>query len=305
MATLRETKERIASVRNTLKITSAMKLVASAKLRKAQRSIESLRPYQHALGEILSELCSPAAGAATPVEDGISAPVPEPAGTATALRPEAEAKPRGRVALVCISSNTSLCGAFNANVIRKTMAILNRLDTKPDIYAFGRKVGDALRRAGYPIERDCSAMVQNCSYDRVEEFALHLLDLHRSGVLDRVYLIYTGFVSTSRQEIRVEQFLPYGKEQVVASEGEADEFIVEPSAAELVSQLRPQVLALHLYAALLDSAAAEQAARTMAMQTASDNAENLLSELSLEYNKCRQQRITDEILDLAGGAAGE
>ena len=301
MATLRETKERIASVRNTLKITSAMKLVASAKLRKAQRSIESLRPYQQALGEILSELCSPAAGAATPVADGISAPVPEPAGTATALRPEAEAKPRGRVALVCISSNTSLCGAFNANVIRKTMAILNRLDTKPDIYAFGRKVGDALRRAGYPIERDCSAMVQNCNYDRVEEFALHLLDLHRSGVLDKVYLIYTGFVSTSRQEIRVEQFLPYGKEEVV----ESKLFIVEPSAESLVSELRPQVLALRLYAALLDSAAAEQAARTMAMQTASDNAENLLSELSLEYNKCRQQRITDEILDLAGGSAGE
>lgn len=301
MATLRETKERIASVRNTLKITSAMKLVASAKLRKAQRSIESLRPYQQALGEILSELCSPAAGAATPVEDGISAPAPEPAGTATALRPEAEAKPRGRVALVCISSNTSLCGAFNANVIRKTMAILNRLDTKPDIYAFGRKVGDALRRAGYPIERDCSAMVQNCNYDRVEEFALHLLDLHRSGVLDKVYLIYTGFVSTSRQEIRVEQFLPYGKEEVV----ESKLFIVEPSAESLVSELRPQVLALRLYAALLDSAAAEQAARTMAMQTASDNAENLLSELSLEYNKCRQQRITDEILDLAGGSAGE
>ena len=301
MATLRETKERIASVRNTLKITSAMKLVASAKLRKAQRSIESLRPYQQALGEILSELCSPAAGAATPVEDGISAPVPEPAGTATALRPEAEAKPRGRVALVCISSNTSLCGAFNANVIRKTMAILNRLDTKPDIYAFGRKVGDALRRAGYPIERDCSAMVQNCNYDRVEEFALHLLDLHRSGVLDKVYLIYTGFVSPSRQEIRVEQFLPYGKEEVV----ESKLFIVEPSAESLVSELRPQVLALRLYASLLDSAAAEQAARTMAMQTASDNAENLLSELSLEYNKCRQQRITDEILDLAGGSAGE
>ena len=301
MATLRETKERIASVRNTLKITSAMKLVASAKLRKAQRSIESLRPYQHALGEILSELCSPAAGAATPVDDGISAPVPEPAGTATALRPEAEAKPRGRVALVCISSNTSLCGAFNANVIRKTMAILNRLDTKPDIYAFGRKVGDALRRAGYPIERDCSAMVQNCNYDRVEEFALHLLDLYRSGVLDKVYLIYTGFVSTSRQEIRVEQFLPYGKEEAV----ESKLFIVEPSAESLVSELRPQVLALRLYAALLDSAAAEQAARTMAMQTASDNAENLLSELSLEYNKCRQQRITDEILDLAGGSAGE
>ena len=301
MATLRETKERIASVRNTLKITSAMKLVASAKLRKAQRSIESLRPYQQALGEILSELCSLAVGAATPVDDGISAPVPEPAGTATALRPEAEAKPRGRVALVCISSNTSLCGAFNANVIRKTMAILNRLDTKPDIYAFGRKVGDALRRAGYPIERDCSAMVQNCNYDRVEEFALHLLDLHRSGVLDKVYLIYTGFVSTSRQEIRVEQFLPYGKEEVV----ESKLFIVEPSAESLVSELRPQVLALRLYAALLDSAAAEQAARTMAMQTASDNAENLLSELSLEYNKCRQQRITDEILDLAGGSAGE
>ena len=301
MATLRETKERIASVRNTLKITSAMKLVASAKLRKAQRSIESLRPYQQALGEILSELCSPAAGAATPVDDGISAPVPEPAGPATALRPEAEAKPRGRVALVCISSNTSLCGAFNANVIRKTMAILNRLDTKPDIYAFGRKVGDALRRAGYPIERDCSAMVQNCNYDRVEEFALHLLDLHRSGVLDKVYLIYTGFVSTSRQEIRVEQFLPYGKEEVV----ERKLFIVEPSAESLVSELMPQVLALRLYASLLDSAAAEQAARTMAMQTASDNAENLLSELSLEYNKCRQQRITDEILDLAGGSAGE
>ena len=181
------------------------------------------------------------------------------------------------------------------------MAILNRLDTKPDIYAFGRKVGDALRRAGYPIEHDCSAMVQNCNYDRVEEFALHLLDLHRSGVLDKVYLIYTGFVSTSRQEIRVEQFLPYGKEEVV----ESKLFIVEPSAESLVSELRPQVLALRLYAALLDSAAAEQAARTMAMQTASDNAENLLSELSLEYNKCRQQRITDEILDLAGGSAGE
>lgn len=305
MATLRETKERIASVRNTLKITSAMKLVASAKLRKAQRAIESLRPYQQALGEILSELCRPAGQTEAPSGEPVMAPVPEPSGTAVALRPEPEAGPRGRVALVCISSNTSLCGAFNANVIRKALAILNRLDTKPDIYAFGRKVGDALRRAGYPIERDCSDILQHCEYSRIEQFALHLLDLHNSGVLDRVYLIYTGFVSATRQEIRVEQFLPYGRDVSDAAESGQDIYLVEPSAEELVAGLRPQVLALRMYAAVLDSSAAEQAARTMAMQTASDNAENLLSELSLEYNKCRQQRITDEILDLAGGSAGE
>lgn len=296
MATLRETKERIASVRNTLKITSAMKLVASAKLRKAQRSIESLRPYQQALGEILEELCAPA----SLVADNIEAAA---AGTASALRPQDVAKAQGRVALVCISSNTSLCGAFNANIIRKTFAILNRLDSKPDIYAIGRKMNDSLRRAGYPVERDYSSFLQQCSYERIAEFARHLFELHNSGDLDRVYLIYTGFVSVARQEIKVEQFLPYSQE--LASRDEERLFIVEPSEESVVAQLRPQVLALRLYAAVLDSLAAEQAARTVAMQTATDNADNLLSELTLQYNKCRQQKITAEILDLAGGMVEE
>lgn len=295
MATLRETKERIASVKNTLKITSAMKLVASAKLHKAQRAIETLRPYQEALSEILSELCSPIV-----VDTNAEVKGSQPTtGTAVALRPSSEAAPRGRVALVCISSNTSLCGGFNANIIRKTQAILNRLDTKPDIYAIGRKITDALRRGGYPIERDYSDFLQECSYERLSEFAHHLYELHQSGVLERVYLIYTSYVSMSKQEIRVEQFLPYTSQ--TEEKQEEDIYIVEPSQESLVAQLRPQVLSLRMYAAVLDSLAAEHAARTVAMQTATDNAENLLSELTLEYNKCRQQKITAEILDLAGG----
>ena len=294
MASLREIKDRIGSVRSTLKITSAMKLVASAKLRKAQRAIEALRPYERTLAEILS--------AVGPVRSDV------PASTAP-------------TAIVAIASNSSLCGGFNANVIRKALETIRGCEGPVEVYPLGRKMAEGLRRAGYTADQDYNDLVGHPAYDKSAALARRLAERFERGELSRVVLVYTSFVSASRQEPVAETFLPFTEipDQVgddekssfagpsssfagLTGESPAADYILEPDAAALAAQLLPQVMLLKFHAAILDSAAAEQAARTLAMQTATDNAEELLGELTLEYNKGRQQKITAEILDLLGGA---
>ena len=292
MASLREIKDRIGSVRSTLKITSAMKLVASAKLRKAQRAIEGMRPYERTLAEILA--------AAGPQAVAASA---APAG---ADRKDGAAAGPGKTAVVALSSNSSLCGGFNANVARKAIETLRACEGAVEVYPLGRKIAESLRRAGYCAAGDYNDLVAHPSYEASAALARTLAERFRLGELSRVVLVYNHFVSAASQVPTVEQYLPFSVEELSATAapqaGSAD-YIVEPDAAALVAELLPQVLTLRFYAAVLDSAAAEHAARTLAMQTASDNAEDLLSSLTLEYNKGRQQKITAEILDLLGGAA--
>ena len=280
MASLRETKDRIGSVKSTLKITSAMKLVASSKLRKAQRTIESMRPYEEALTDILASL-------------GSRAEYP-----AAALREDAA------VAVVAISSNSSLCGAFNANVIKRALAVASQHPTVV-VYPIGRRIADAMKKAGYDSREDYSELIGHPSYDLSCSLASELASLYSEGKLSKIVLVYNHFVSTSHQELVEEIFLPFSTESIRKDDEltSCEDFIVEPSAAEVAETLLPQVLMLRFHAAILDSAASEHAARTVAIQTATDNAKDLLGSLTLEYNKGRQQKITAEILDLLGGAS--
>ena len=298
MASLREIKDRIGSVRSTLKITSAMKLVASAKLRKAQRAIEGMRPYERTLAEILA--------AVGPHRSDVPAP--------SATGNPAAAVTTGPTAVVAIASNSSLCGAFNANVVRKALETIRACKGEVEVYPLGRKMAESLRRAGYTSAVDYNDWVGHPSYEKSASLARSLAERYRAGELSRVILVYNRFVSTSTQTPTVEQYLPFGgiPDQVgddsprhsrLDRESPENDYILEPDAQALIDQLLPQVMMLKFHAAILDSVAAEQAARTIAMQTASDNAEDLLGELTLEYNKGRQQKITAEILDLLGGAA--
>ena len=294
MASLREIKDHIGSVRSTLKITGAMKLVASAKLRKAQQEVEGLRPYESMLGEILAAIPgSLAAGGNAPEGRGSSG---------------------NTVAVVAISGNSSLCGAFNVNVIRRTQEVLAGLKAEgasPVLFAVGRKMAEAARKWGYPTPVDYNYLVGgHAGFAETSLFARALIEGYDEGRFSRVVLVYNHFVSASSQKVLTETYLPFGAGQPSPRPGEdaagpSDhdcEYILEPSGERILSTLLPQVLRLKIHTVLLDSMTAEHAARAIAMQTASDNAEDLLEELSLEYNKGRQARITAEILDLAGGA---
>ncbi len=276
MGSLREIKDHIGSVKSTLKITSAMKLVASSKLRKVQKAIETMLPYRKALEDILDKL---PASSALPGEGG------------------------GRTVIVAIASNSSLCGSFNVNAVKAALEEASGYDDA-EVIAIGRKMSDAMKKAGFSQTEDYSSLVAKPSYEDAAQFAQGLTDGFVSGKYSRVLLVYNHFESTFRQVPVVEQFLPLVCEHSAEeTERALEEYIFEPKADEIAGTLIPQVQRLKMFTAILDSSAAEYAARTVAMQTASDNAEDLLSELTLEYNKGRQQKITAEILDLVGGMA--
>ena len=296
MPTLKEIKGRIASVRSTLKITSAMKLVASAKLRKAQMAIEAMRPYQEQLQGILTSL----QGSSATDKADFMAPSPENAASASN---RADFTALGTKTIVAIASDSSLCGSFNANAVAKVRSIRQPGDT---VYAIGRKMADAMRRDGFASPADCSSLSEHPSYSDAAALVDKLAE--EAGHTGTVVLVYNHFVSTARQEPVVEVLVgaapqDNGADAVLSTGEESAGTIFEPSRKELLATLLPKTRKLKLYAALLDSAAAEHAARTVAMQTATDNAEDLLAELTLQYNKGRQQKITAEILDLAGGQA--
>ena len=287
-----------------------MKLVASSKLRKAQRTIEALRPYEEALSEIVASLrVSGSVFADTPeapenrgkVASGVSAEAASK--FASDERAEADS---GKVAVVAISSNSSLCGGFNSTVIKKALEVAGRY-ANVEVVSLGRKMAEAMKKAGYPAAVDYTELVAHPSFDKTAELVRDLAGKFDSGELSKVILVYNHFVSTAKQVSVEEVFLPFDSAALgcaaASSDNVEEDYILEPSAKEMLESLLPRVMRLKLHTAVLDSAAAEQAARTVAMQTATDNAEDLLGELTLEYNKGRQQKITSEILDLLGGSA--
>lgn len=281
MASLKEVKGRIDSVKGTLKITSAMKLVASAKYHKAQLAAGRIEEYRKELSGILEML--PAGGDM------------KPCGEAGA-----------RTAVVALSSNSSLCGSFNANVIAKARETVASEGGAENVvlYAIGRKVADSFARIGLKSARDYSELSAHPAYSDAAALADELVAGFNEGRFAKVVLVWSHYLSASSQKPVVETFLPYAAaEQSVSKEELLQEYIVEPSCEELYAELLPKTLRLKIFAILLDSAASEHAARMIAMQTATDNGNELLSDLSLEYNKGRQAKITSEILDLAGGAA--
>ena len=310
MSSLKEIKTRISSVKNTLKITSAMKMVASAKLHKAQTAIGNKLPYEQKLHHILAGLLEDddlqkamhdELGFGNP--HGHSAVVLQDVGLDQI--PAKDVYPR--IAIVALSSNSSLCGAFNANVIKKyneTIGILEEQGyTKDDIdiYVIGRKMAEAVRKSGYTILDERSELADKPSYEAAFDLASDLVDSFTSGEVSLVLLVYSHFASPASQPVVRENYLPLPLHDYDGTDGEPVDYILEPDPISLVKHLLPQVLLLKIYTVLLDANAAEHAARTLAMQIASDNAKDLISELTLAYNKGRQQEITAEILDLVGG----
>ena len=310
MPTLKEIKGRIGSVQSTLKITSAMKLVSSAKLRKAQTAIANMRPYEEQLQRILSAVRSgEGKGSFSYAKKKADASEKEPFPSSA----------KAATVIIAIASNSSLCGGFNANAIGKVKALLEEYPGAT-VHSIGRKMADAMRKAGYLSPKDYADLSEHPSYGPAAELTEKLMEEFEKGRVGRVFLVYNHFVSTAKQVPVVEQLLPfaeensfsYAKKKADAPEKEfspatkrtadaPEDIILEPNAKELLEALIPKTLKLKLFAALLDSAAAEHAARTEAMQTATDNGEELLDELTLQYNKGRQQKITSEILDLASG----
>ena len=288
MPTLKEIKGRIGSVKSTLKITSAMKLVSSAKLRKAQVAIEAMRPYEEALQDILASVKIPGQEVVKPETEGV-VPDTDRASSDRAPKP---------TAIVAMASNSSLCGGFNSNIIAKVRSERCPGDV---IYSVGRKMADAMRRDGFTSPEDLNDLVEHPAYSPAAALVEKLAHEVEEGRYARVLLVYTHFVSTARQVPVAEQLFPAVAVIPDTDRVSDEDVLIEPGKKELLESLLPKTLKLKLYAALLDSVAAEHAARTVAMQTATDNAENLLSELTLQYNKGRQQKITAEILDLAGG----
>ena len=311
MPTLKEIKGRINSVKSTLKITAAMKLVSSAKLRKAQKATEAMRPYEAQLQRMLMVVSGREGDAFCVASAQKSAT--EKASLSAATENSSASLP---TAIVAVASNSSLCGGFNANVIAKVRSVRQAGDV---VYSVGRKMADAMRKDGFPSPEDFTALADHPSYSPASALVDRLRQDLDEGRIGRVLLVYTHFVSTAKQIPTVEELLSVRKgdafsgasAQIFATENASpsdapekspsDSLIIEPGKKELLDILEPKVIKLKLYAALLDSAAAEHAARTVAMQTATDNGENLLQELTLQYNKGRQQKITSEILDLASG----
>lgn len=296
MPSLKEIKERIASVGNTLKITSAMKMVAAAKLRKAQKALGNLGPYQACLSRILSTATAGARAEGGPLNGNLLAALSAP-------RSEVRS-----VALVCFASNQSLCGAFNTNVVKLATKVVEEYrlaGVEVSVFPVGRKMADAMRRLGFTSGDDYSNLSARPSYEGAAALGRILTEGYISGRFDRIELVYNHLHSTASQPSVRETYLPLDASVGFATAAGSDfepDVIIEPDRDSLIAELLPKVLDLKVYTTLLDASAAEHAARTVAMQMATDNAEELLQALKLEYNKSRQQKITAEILDLVGGA---
>ena len=289
MASLKETKTRIASVRSTLQITSAMKMVAAAKLHRAQQAIAGMLPYQEKLHGILQNLL-----ADRNVRAALDTPLLQDNGSP-------------RVAVVAFSSNSSLCGGFNATAVKSLLGELEALENaglqreQIDLYPVGRKVAEAARKTGFSIRRDASSLLDKPAYEPAAELARELTERFEKGEVGRIVLLYNHYKSNAAQPPVREVYLPLELPAAAENQGD-DDLIVEPDRKEVLEALLPKVLLLKVYTVLIDSFAAEQAARTVAMQLASDNADELLDQLTLEYNKRRQQAITSELLDIVGGS---
>jgi F-type H+-transporting ATPase subunit gamma len=281
MANLKEIRNRITSISSTMQITSAMKMVSAAKLKKAQDAITAMRPYAEKLTELLQNLSATLDG--------------DVGGDYTSQR---EIK---KVLVVAITSNRGLCGAFNTNVIKE---VKNRSDyyvgKQVDVFAIGKKGNDILSKSFTVIDNQ-SAIFDNLTFDNVAQIAEVLTQKFVAGEYDRIELVYNQFKNAATQIIQTEQFLPLAPIQSDQPASSGD-YIFEPSKEEIVLTLIPKSLKTQLYKGIRDSFASEHGARMTAMHKATDNATELRDQLKLTYNKARQAAITNEILEIVGGA---
>ncbi|MBE9519011.1 MAG: ATP synthase F1 subunit gamma [Bacteroidetes bacterium] len=290
MASLKEIRERKVSVASTRQITSAMKMVSAAKLKKAQDAIVQFRPYADKLKEILASV-----GDSMKDDDD---------------NQYAVQRDKERILLVLISSNRGLCGAFNSNAIKATIQrALTTYDSQMiarqvDFIAIGKKGADFLRKKNYNVIFDGSELFDNLNFDRVADIANMIMKLFTDGEYDHVDVVYNAFKNAGTQILTEEQFLPIQVDDLAEESGTSSnvDYIFEPTKEYIVKELIPRSLKLQFYKAILDSHAAEHGARMTAMHKATDNATELLKELNLQFNKARQASITNEILEIVGGA---
>ena len=288
MASLKEVKTRIASVNSTRKITSAMKMVASSKLHRAQQSIESMRPYEYRLDKMMATFVASLEGNVDSLY--------------------AVQRDIRRVALVLYTSNSSLCGGFNGNAIKAFRKKVENFQEQgveiAKVFVVGKKGMEAVRKMKLNNVEEFSTLLEHPSYDVSSKIAAELMLLFSQGAIDKAELVYHHFKSAASQILTEETFLPitFSQEDQTTGKSYALDYIIEPSSAYILDKLIPKTLYLKIYTALLDSLASEHAARIIAMQVATDNADELLRELKLTYNKTRQQAITTELLDIVGGS---
>ncbi len=281
MANLKEIRNRISSVSSTMQITSAMKMVSAAKLKKAQDAITAMRPYSDKLTELLQSL---------------SATLKEDSGSKYAQQREVE-----NVLIVSITSNRGLCGAFNTNIIKQTQHLISNVyaGKKVSVLAIGKKANDAFAKQQL-IVGNYSALYDDLTFDNVANLAERIMKMFTEGEYDKIEIVYNKFKNAATQIVMTEQFLP-----IKPIEGEVEnnsDYIFEPSKIEIVEQLIPKSLKTQLYKGIRDSFASEHGARMTAMHKATDNATELRDQLKLTYNKARQAAITNEILEIVGGA---
>ena len=280
MANLKEIRNRITSVSSTMQITSAMKMVSAAKLKKAQDAITAMRPYAEKLTELLQNLSATLEG--------------EVGGAFTAQREV------NKVLIVAITSNRGLCGAFNTNVIKQAKAVADTYAGKQvDIFAIGKKGNDVLRKTHNVVENK-SDVFDHLTFDNVAAISDLLSEKFISGAYDKIEVVYNQFKNAATQIVQTEQFLPLAP--VVGAATASSDYIFEPSKEEIVLTLIPKSLKTQLYKSIRDSFASEHGARMTAMHKATDNATELRNQLKLTYNKARQAAITNEILEIVGGA---
>lgn len=286
MANLKEIRNRINSVGSTMQITSAMKMVSAAKLKRAQDAITQMRPYAVKLEEILGNLSA----TLDLSENALS-----------------EARPVKNVLIVAVSSNRGLCGGFNNNVIKRVNHLVNveYKDANPKVLCLGKKVKDVYKRTPAYFVNDTLAPLEDIfsdlSFEKNTDVAEELMKLFLAGTFDRIVVVYNHFLNAASQSIQTEQFLPIVP--AVQEDGKAaGDYLFEPSKEEIVAELIPKSLKIKLFKALLDSHASEHGARMTAMHKATDNAKELQKSLKLSYNKARQAAITNEILEIVGGA---
>ena len=282
MANLKEIRNRIASVSSTMQITSAMKMVSAAKLKKAQDAITAMRPYANKLTELIQNLSSSLDG--------------EGQNPYTVLRAEE------KILIIAITSNRGLCGAFNTNIIKETLRIAKEdyAEKTVEVMGIGKKGGDILSKT-LPVRSRHDAVYDDLNFGNTTEVALQAMDAFAKGEYDKVLVVYNQFKNAATQIVMTEQFLPIVAEQDVTQNVSAD-YIYEPSQTAIVDELLPKSLKMHLFKAIRDSFASEHGARMTAMHKATDNATELRDQLKLTYNKARQAAITNEILEIVGGA---
>lgn len=282
MPNLKEIRNRIASVSSTMQITSAMKMVSAAKLKKAQDAITAMRPYANKLTELIQNLSGSLDG--------------EGQNPYTAQRAE------DKILIIAVTSNRGLCGAFNSNIIKETLRLAKEdyAGKTVEIMGIGKKGGDILSKT-LPVKSRHDALYDDLSFVNTAEVANQVMQAFAEGQYDKVLVVYNRFKNAATQIVSTEQYLPIVAEEDASQQVLAD-YIYEPSQAAIVDELLPKSLKMQLFKAVRDSFASEHGARMTAMHKATDNATELRDQLKLTYNKARQAAITNEILEIVGGA---